>query len=161
MEENGGVWFQRVLKELYKEDTCRVRFGEIETDWFGVEEELKQVCSLSPVLFVLYLAELGNRLVKSGLGVKVGDVVVPGLFLADDLVVMGQMERDLRELLKMVGEYGREWKMQFNSSKCKVVNTGKKSNKDKRWQVGEGQVQEGDDYCLEIKEQEEYKYLGI
>ena len=23
----------RVLKELYKEGTCRVRFGEIETDW--------------------------------------------------------------------------------------------------------------------------------
>ena len=65
------------------------------------------------------------------------------------------------ELLKMVGKYGREWKMQFNSSKSKVVNIGKKSNKDKRWQVGEGQVQEGDDNCLEIKEQEEYKYLGI
>ena len=46
-------------------------------------------------------------------------------------------------------------------SKSKVVNIGKKSNKDKRWQVGEGQVREGDDYCLEIKEQEEYKYLGI
>ena len=61
----------------------------------------------------------------------------------------------------MVGEYGREWKMQFNSSKSKVVNIGKMSSKDKRWQVGEGQLQEGDVYCLEIKEQEEYKYLGI
>ena len=27
--------------------------------------------------------------------------------------------------------------------------------------MGEGQIQEGDVYCLEIKEQEEYKYLGI
>ena len=156
-----GGKFLRVLKELYKEGTCRVKFGEIETDWFGVEEGLKQGCSLSPVLFALYLAELGERLVKSGLGVEVGDVVVPGLFFADDMVVMGQGEGDLKELLKMVGEYGREWKMQFNSSKSKVVNIGKKSNKDKRWQVGEGQVQEGDNYCLEIKEQEEYKYLGI
>ena len=156
-----GGKFLRVLKELYKEGTCRVNFGEIETDWFGVEEGLKQGCSLSPVLFALYLAELGERLVQSGLGVEIGDVVVPGLFFADDMVVMGQGEGDLRKLLKMVGEYGREWKMQFNSSKSKVVNIGKKSNKDKRWQVGEGQVQEGDDYCLEIKEQEEYKYLGI
>ena len=113
------------------------------------------------MLFALYLGELGERLVKSGLGVKIGDVVVPGLFFADDMVVMGQGEGDLRKLLKMVGEYGREWKMQFNLSKSKVVNIGEKSNKDKRWQVGEGQVQEGDDYCLEIKEQEEYKYLGI
>ena len=67
-------------------------------------------------------------------------------------------EGDLNELLRIVGEYGREWKIQFNSSKSKVVNIGKKNNKDKRWQVGEGQIQEGDVYCLEIKEQEEYKY---
>ena len=36
-----GGKFLRVLKELYKEGTCRVKFGEIETDWFGVEEGLK------------------------------------------------------------------------------------------------------------------------
>ena len=57
---------------------------------------LKQGCSLSPVLFALYLAELGERLVQSGLGVKIGDVVVPGLFFADDMVVMGQGEGDLK-----------------------------------------------------------------
>ena len=60
------------------------------------------------VLFAVYLAELGDRLVKSGLGVKFGDVVVPGLFFANDMVVMGQGEGDLKELLKMVEEYGRE-----------------------------------------------------
>ena len=49
------------------------------------------------MLFALYLAELGEGLVKSGLGVKVGDVVVPGLFYADDMVVMGQGEGDLRD----------------------------------------------------------------
>ena len=63
-----GGKFLLVLKELYKEDTCMVRFGEIETDWFEVKEGLKQVCSLSLVLFALYLAELGDRLVASGLG---------------------------------------------------------------------------------------------
>ena len=74
---------------------------------------------------------------------------------------MGQGEGDLKELLKMVGEYGREWKVQFNSSKSRVVNIGKKSSKQNRWQVGEEQIGEGDLYCLEIKEQEEYRYLGI
>ena len=63
-----GGKFLRVLKELYKEGTCRVNFREIETDWFGVEEGLKQGCSLSPVL---YLAELGERLVKSGLEYRI------------------------------------------------------------------------------------------
>ena len=61
----GGKWRGMVSEELYKEGTCRVRFGEIETDWFEVEEGLKQGCSLSLVLFALYLAELGERLVNN------------------------------------------------------------------------------------------------
>ena len=47
------VRFLQVLKEIYKEGTCRVRFGEIETDRFEVEG-LKQGCSLSLVLLTLY-----------------------------------------------------------------------------------------------------------
>ena len=62
------------------------------------------------------------------------------ILFADDMVVMEQGEGDLKKLLRMVGEYGRDWKMQFNSSKSRVVNIGKKSSKDKRWQVGEGQI---------------------
>ena len=33
--------------------------------------------------------------------------------------------------------------MQFNSSKIRVVNIQKKSNEDKIWQMGEGQVGKG------------------
>ena len=47
------VKFLKVLKEIYKEGTCRARFGEMETDMFEVEG-LKQGCSLSLVLLTLY-----------------------------------------------------------------------------------------------------------
>ena len=50
------VQFLQVLKELYKEGTWRVRFGEIETDRFEVEG-LQQGCSLSLVLLTLYKPE--------------------------------------------------------------------------------------------------------
>ena len=46
----------KVLKELYKEGTCRVRFGEMETDRFEVEG-LNQGYSLSLVLLTLYKPE--------------------------------------------------------------------------------------------------------
>ena len=46
----------KFLKELYKDGTCRVRFGEMETDRFEVEG-LKQGCSLSLVLLTLYKPE--------------------------------------------------------------------------------------------------------
>ena len=68
--------------------------------------------------------------------------MIPGLFFGDDMVVTGQGERDLKELLKMVGKCGREWKMQFNSSKSRVVNIGKKSSKEKKM-AGGGVTDEG------------------
>ena len=46
----------QVLKDLYKDGTCRVRYGEMETDRFEVEG-LKQGCSLSLVLLTLYKPE--------------------------------------------------------------------------------------------------------
>ena len=50
------VKFLQVLKELYKEGTYGVRFGEIETDRFEVDG-LKQGCFLSLVLLTLYKPE--------------------------------------------------------------------------------------------------------
>ena len=81
-------------------------------------------------LFALYHAELGGRSSTSGPGIKVGGVAIPGLFFAEDKVVMEQGEGDLGKLLRMVGECGREWKMKFNLSESRVVNIEKKSNKD-------------------------------
>ena len=56
MEPGYEVKFLQVLKEIYKEGTSRVRFGEIETDRFEVGG-LKQGCSLSLVLLTLYKPE--------------------------------------------------------------------------------------------------------
>ncbi len=43
---------------------------------------LKQGCVLSPLLFALYIAELGRRLCQPGMGgIQLGDKVIPGMFL--------------------------------------------------------------------------------
>ena len=67
------------------------------------------------MLFALYLADLGELQVD--LGSKLGMLSYQDYFFVDDVVVMGQGEGDLKLLLRMVGEYGREWKMQLNLSK--------------------------------------------
>ena len=41
-----------------------------------------------------------------------------------DMVVMGKVEGDLKESLKMVGVYGREWKMQFKGQLHHEWNMG-------------------------------------
>ena len=56
LEELGfGGRFLRILKELYKYSGARVRVGDNETDWINMEKGLRQGCSLSPMLFAIYL----------------------------------------------------------------------------------------------------------
>ena len=60
------------------------------------------------MLFAIYLKGLGDELVASGLGVKMGNTNIPGLFFADDI---GHYRRErytqLQELLNITGRYQR------------------------------------------------------
>ena len=109
LEELGfGGRFLRILKELYKDSGARVRVGNNETDLIYMEEGLRQGCSLSPMLFAIYLKGLGDELVASGLGVKMGNTNIPGLFFADDMAIIGENDIQLQELLNITGRYGRK-----------------------------------------------------
>ena len=41
---------------------------------------LRQGCVLSPILFAIYLADLGRQLTASGRGVDIGGIKIPGAF---------------------------------------------------------------------------------
>ena len=67
---------------------------------------LKQGCVLSPILFALYIRELGIDLLNSGKGVTVRDEKILGLFFADDVVFMADTMEELQDLLRIVGNMG-------------------------------------------------------
>jgi hypothetical protein len=54
---------------------------------------------------------------QSNLGVSVGDITIPAIFFADDIVLIGKDEEDLKKLLNMVGEEGMKLDMSFNYQK--------------------------------------------
>ena len=105
--------------------------------WIDMEEGLRQGCSLSPMLFAIYIKELSDELVASGLGVKMGNTSIPGLFFADAMAIIGENDIQLQELLNITGRYGRKWKMEFNPDKSKVVRIGEKSRDDVNWNLGQ------------------------
>ncbi len=62
---------------------------------------------MSPIiLFEIYIAELGRRLTESERGVQLGNKKIPGMFFADDMMLVGS-EKYLTQLLKIVSQFAQ------------------------------------------------------
>ena len=118
------------------------------------------MCSLSN-FFALYIAELGRVLEKSGLGIKMGEINIPALLFADDIVLIGKDEHELAKLLEIIGIFGVERKLEFNPNKSKVMVNWREVSSRNEWLIGGQTIGEGTSHKIKITECEEYKYLGI
>ena len=88
--------------------------------WFT--KGVKQGCSLSPMLFALYVSGLGNALEKSRLGFRIGDLVLTAFFFADDLVLIaGSPKRAMDELLDIVAQFCKDMYMGLAVSKTFIL----------------------------------------
>jgi hypothetical protein len=145
----GKVW--NVLDELYKNVECNVKFGDVVTDFFSIDEGLKQGCVLSPILFCMYINELTKMFRDNNVGSCIFDVRISCLFWADDVVLIADNENDLQNMLNIASDFSRKWKLDFNYNKSNVVIIGKRKNENKVWSLGN----------RHIKEADSYKYLGF
>ena len=152
--------FVRVLELIYQESYGILRFQNVESEPVEIKLGLKQGCVLSPVLFSLYLADLGRVLENADVGLRIGDIRIPALFFADDMLIMNE-EKDFQDLLHVVGEYASIWKLEFSGEKSVVIPTHCKISNTKRWQIGETPEINGEVREVYMKEVEESKYLGI
>ena len=72
------------IKAVYSDVKCKVKIGgEVGNDFSG----LRQGCVLSPLLFSLYVNDLMEVLRQEEIGVRVDNLIIPGLMFADDLVI--------------------------------------------------------------------------
>ncbi len=78
------------IKSSYKNPSTTLQFQDITSDTLMLKLGLKQGCVMSPILFAIYIAELGRRLQDSSLGVKLDDTSIPGMFFADDMMLQSR-----------------------------------------------------------------------
>jgi hypothetical protein len=79
-----GLWFQlrragiqgkmwRVLKNMYNTVESSILLGDSCTEFFNIEVGLRQGCLLSPILFDIFIDQLGKEINKLGKGVRCGN----------------------------------------------------------------------------------------
>ena len=138
-----------LIRSMYFNDCVRVNLNEGLSDPVYFTQGVKQGCSLSPMLFALYIASLGMALDRTKLGVKLGNVILTALFFADDLLLLSRTpKRGMNKLLKIVAQFCNDMKMKLSTSKTYILTNSRNQGS---WKV-EGET---------IEEILIAKYLGV
>ena len=143
--------FLSTLKSLYTDDSVDCQVNGLTTRTVYLRRGLRQGCALSPLLFALYIMDVGNDINMSQLGFMVGRVCVSGILFADDLLVVARSAAGLKTLLAIVKSGFDKLKLTISVEKSPVVSPVAGN-----WDVVDnyGQV------VLSLDQVELYKYLG-
>ena len=99
-----------------------VLLGGEKSDTFSLEQGVAQGCSLSPILFSVFVNDLLIEVEKTWLGVQLNNgKSIGGLLFADDFVGMSDSSENLQKFIDVFHKFCNRWMLKANISKCAVV----------------------------------------
>ena len=116
-----GSSFLGCLKALYAGDSVDTVINGISTRPVYLRRGLRQGCSLSPLLFALYISDIGSDLTRSQEGFSLGGVTFSGLLFADDIVLISRTFCGLESLVTMVKRHCDDLRLIISESKSNIV----------------------------------------
>ena len=111
---------------MYTNQHCRIKWCSAVSASFTVLNGVKQGGVLSPLLFNIYLDVLLTRLKVKGLGCHIGNVFMGSFAYADDVVLLSPTLWSLKQMLTVCAEYSKDYNIDFNASKTKLIIFGRK-----------------------------------
>jgi hypothetical protein len=108
----------KALQTMYGEVVMRLTIVGAPEVEFRTTRGLRQGCPLSPTLYLAFINDLFDELRERGLGVMVGDRLVPGLLFADDIVLFAANDAQMQEMLTVLEGVAARKQFQFNVPKC-------------------------------------------
>ena len=145
--------FLDTIKSMYTGDSVRCTVNGLTTRSVYLQRGLRQGCSLSPMLFALYIMDIGEDIVDSQEGIMIGDVFVSGLLFADDIVLISRTTDGLKRLFKTVKQRCDQLLLDINTGEGKTEVV---SPTDQIWDIFSEDVVE-----LSLRQVVEYSYLGL
>ena len=101
MGVKGRMW--RVIKKMYESSKSAVLLEGEKSDTFTIEQGVAQGCSLSPILFSVFVNDLLKEVEQTGLGIQLSSgKTVGGMLFADDFVGISDSKESLQKLLDVV-----------------------------------------------------------
>ena len=147
-----GPKFISCIKNMYKDDCISTEVCGVKTRTIFQSRGVRQGCSLSPLLFALYLSDLCDDLSRSTLGFNISGTIISGLFFADDLVLFSYSAKGLIDLIALVNHHCDVLKIRISVAKSNVI-----SPDDDPFTI----VDQFGDEVLSLEKVAMYKYLGI
>lgn len=148
-----------IIKNMYSDiKSCVANEGNV-SSMFSSSCGVRQGENLSPILFSLYLNDLESYLTETSNGIPLN--INTGttmnflklliLLYADDTIIFSESNTELQTCLNRFDAYCKEWKLNVNYSKTKVVVFGSRKIGALAFHINENPI--------EIVG--EYKYLGV
>ena len=147
-----GKMFIGSLQVIYQEDRFIISVNGEETSKVFLGRGLRQGCSLSPMLFALYITEWGEELERSEDGYKVGNLIVSALLFTDDLLLCARTPTGLGRLLNISERHAHALELVISEKKSMVLSPYFDS-----WDL---HSKEGD-VITSLEKIISYKYLGV
>ena len=146
--------FYSAIASLYRNPKTRVILRDFETEFLHCPNGVKQQDDcLSPTLFAIFINDLADEIKASKIGIDLDkDTLVNILLYADDIVILAKNENDLQDLLNIVENWCKRWRLEVNLAKTNVMHVRPKRKESSKFMFlfNKHDVP----YC------KEYKYLG-
>jgi sorting nexin-29 len=86
----------RLVKVCVQNSKCKVKFNSVMSEDFPVETGLRQGDALSPILFNIAMESMVKKVQEDSIGLKIGEQNVVMAAYADNIIIMGETEDQVR-----------------------------------------------------------------
>ena len=129
-----------LIRSMYYNDSVRISLDSGVSEPLYFTQGVKQGCSLTPLLFSLYIASLGTALHNTKLGIGIGAELITALFFADDLVLIsGTPKSGMIKLLRLVDTFCKDNSMSLATSKTFIILN---ATYNVHWPINEDTIEE-------------------